>query len=78
MMYATLLAQAVLIASVILSSAPIATRERIEPRTSLRVPAALPAASESLIARENGKLRCRLYFGCAPATRIAGEPTSDK
>ncbi len=71
MMYATFLAQAALIASVLLCGIPPATGQQAEGRPSPQVAANPLPGGEQLIARENGKLRCRLYFGCVPSAHVA-------
>jgi hypothetical protein len=69
MMYATLLAQAALIASLALFGGPASPGDTA--RHSLIATAGAP------VAHDKGRLRCRLYFGCAPVASLAVDSSQD-
>ena len=69
MMYATLLAQAAIIASLALFAGPSSTYHSTD-----RPPV---FAAGAIAAHDKTKLRCRLYFGCTPAASAAIGPSLD-
>ncbi len=69
MMYATLLAQAAIIASLALLGGPPAS-------TGLAANVVEPPRAAS-VTLEKAKLRCRLYFGCAPSSVLVTDSPPD-
>jgi hypothetical protein len=69
MMYATLLAQAAIVASLALFSGPASTADSV--RHPYIDAAGMPAAYGK------ARLHCRLYFGCAPASSLTVDSLQD-
>ncbi len=69
MMYATLLAQAALVASLALFGSPASTAAPAQPP--------IIAATGAPAVHDKSKLRCRLYFGCVPASSTAVDSFQD-
>ena len=73
MMYATLLAQAAIIASLALFAGPVSTIGSASDSTNRPSIATAGAAA----AHDKTRLRCRLYFGCAPTILPAIDSPQD-